>query len=86
MINDEDGSRLKVDGEDFMVFGMNWGYMPIGQNYTYDFWGKSDEMIKTALEKEMSLLRNMGVNVIASTRASRRGGWNTSTTNTASGP
>ncbi len=36
MINDEDGSRLKVDGEDFMVFGMNWGYMPIGQNYTYD--------------------------------------------------
>ena len=64
VVNDKDGSRLLVDGEEFMVLGMNWGYMPIGQNYTYDFWGKSDEFIIAALAKEMSLLKGMGVNVI----------------------
>jgi hypothetical protein len=47
-----------------MVFGMNWGYMPIGQNYSYDFWGKSDDFIKAALAREMSLMKAMGVNVI----------------------
>ena len=64
VISDHSGQRLQVDGQDFMVFGMNWGYMPIGQNYTYDFWGKPDDFIKTALEIEMSLLQDMGVNAI----------------------
>ena len=64
VVTDETGSRLQVGGRDFMVFGMNWGYMPIGQNYSYDFWGKPDAFIKAALEKEMSLLKDMGVNVI----------------------
>ena len=64
VVNDKDGSRLLVDGKEFMVLGMNWGYMPIGQNYTYDFWGKPDEIIIAALAKEMSLLKGMGVNVI----------------------
>jgi len=47
-----------------MVLGMNWGYMPIGQNYTYAFWDKPDDIIKAALAKEMSLLNAMGVNTI----------------------
>ena len=64
IVADDSGQRLQVDGRDFMVLGMNWGYMPIGQNYTYDFWGHSDDFIEAALEKEMSLLRGMGVNVI----------------------
>ncbi len=64
VVSDDSGHRLQVDGEDLMVFGMNWGYMPIGQNYNYDFFGHSDEMIKAALDKEMSLLQGMGVNVI----------------------
>ena len=64
VVTDESGSRLQVDGKDFMVLGMNWGYMPIGQNYSYDFWGKPDGMIRAALDKEMSLLKGMGVNVI----------------------
>ena len=25
VVTDDTGSRLQVDGEDFMVFGMNWG-------------------------------------------------------------
>ena len=43
-VNDASGSRLQVDGRDFMVFGMNWGYMPIGQNYTYDFWDQAGRL------------------------------------------
>jgi beta-galactosidase len=64
VITDGSGSRLQVDGRDFMVYGMNWGYMPIGQNYTYNLWTQSDEIIMAALAKEMPLLKAMGVNVI----------------------
>ena len=64
VVTDESGSRLQVDGRDFMVLGMNWGYMPIGQNYTYSLWNKSDDIIEAALAKEMSLLKAMGVNTI----------------------
>jgi hypothetical protein len=64
IIADDSGSRLQVDGKDFMVYGMNWGYMPIGENYTYDFWNKSDDIIEAALAKEMTLLKGMGVNTI----------------------
>ena len=61
---DKNGYVLLVDGKPTMVFGMNWGYMPIGENYTYDFWGKPDDFIIDALEDEMGLLKEMGVNVI----------------------
>ena len=64
VVKDASGQRLQVDGKDFMIFGMNWGYMPIGQNYSYDFWGQPDDMILAALAKEMPLLKNLGVNVI----------------------
>jgi len=64
VVTDRDGQKLQVDGEDYLVFGMNWGYMPIGQNYLYDFWGKPDDVIETALRKEMGLLQDMGVNSI----------------------
>ncbi len=44
---------------------MNWDYIPIGTNtVNARFWDKSDEIIKAGLDKEMSLLKNMGVNVI----------------------
>ncbi|MFH2054153.1 MAG: glycoside hydrolase family 2 TIM barrel-domain containing protein [bacterium] len=64
VIKDAAGMKLQVDGRDFMVFGMNWGYMPIGENYAYDFWGKPDEFIQQVLADEMPLLQNMGVNTI----------------------
>jgi hypothetical protein len=58
------GAKLQVAGRDFMVFGMNWDYIPIGQNYMYDFWKEPDDFIESALAREMPLLKNMGVNVI----------------------
>ncbi len=60
----QEGIRLVVDGKDFMVNGMNWDYFPIGTNYSYSLWNQSDDVIKSALDAEMSLLKNMGVNTI----------------------
>jgi hypothetical protein len=60
----EDGWRLLVDGEPFMVNGMNWDYFPIGTNFSYSLWNQSDDFIKKALDDEMSLLKNMNVNTI----------------------
>jgi beta-galactosidase len=64
VVTDAGGSRLQVDGRDFMVLGMNWDYFPIGQNYAYNFWGQSDAFIQAALDREMALLKSMGVNTI----------------------
>ncbi|MDU8885660.1 glycoside hydrolase family 2 TIM barrel-domain containing protein [Yeosuana sp. MJ-SS3] len=59
------GVKLVVNGEDFMINGMNWDYIPIGTNtVNADFWNKSDDVIKAGLDTEMSLLKNMNVNVI----------------------
>jgi hypothetical protein len=59
-----DGYRLEVGGKPFFVNGMNWDYFPIGTNYTYSLWNQSDDVIKAALDYEMPILKNMGVNVI----------------------
>ncbi|WP_334113443.1 glycoside hydrolase family 2 TIM barrel-domain containing protein [Paucihalobacter sp.] len=64
VVNNEDGMKLIVNGEDFMVNGMNWDYFPIGTNYSYSLWNQSDDFIKAALDTEMGLLKNMGVNSI----------------------
>lgn len=64
VVNNADGMRLVVNGEDFIINGMNWDYVPIGTNYSYNFWSKSDSFIKAALDTEMGLLKNMGVNTI----------------------
>ena len=64
VFSDEQGMKLVVNGKDFMVNGMNWDYVPIGENYAYSLWKQSDELIKAALDAEMSLLNNMGVNTI----------------------
>ncbi len=59
-----DGWRLRVNGEAFMVNGMNWDYFPIGTNYSYSLWNQSDDFVRQALDAEMSMLKNMGVNTI----------------------
>jgi hypothetical protein len=64
IISDAAGTKLQVDGRDFMVFGMNWGYMPIGENYLYNLWAKPDDFIETVLAREMPLLKDMGINAI----------------------
>ena len=65
VVKNEDGKTLKVNGKDFMINGMNWDYIPIGTNtVNAGFWKKSDDVIKAGLDADMSLLKNMNVNVI----------------------
>ena len=64
ILNNDKGIKLVVNGKDFMINGMNWDYFPIGTNYSYSLWQQSDAFIKAALDAEMSLLKNMGVNAI----------------------
>ena len=58
------GVKLSINGNDFMINGMNWDYFPIGTNYSYSLWQQSDDFIQAALDAEMPMLKNMGVNAI----------------------
>jgi hypothetical protein len=64
IISNKAGMKLLVDGKDFMINGMNWDYIPIGANYMYSLWKQPDDIIKAALDEEMLLLKNMGINAI----------------------
>ena len=64
VMKNSDGVKLVVNGNDFMINGMNWDYFPIGTNFNYSLWTQPDATIKAALDYEMSLLKNMGVNTI----------------------
>ncbi|MDG1039230.1 MAG: glycoside hydrolase family 2 TIM barrel-domain containing protein [Polaribacter sp.] len=64
ILRNDDGFKLVVNGEDFIINGMNWDYYPIGTNYSYSLWEQSDVIIKEALDAEMTLLKDMGVNTI----------------------
>jgi hypothetical protein len=64
LVEDETGVKMMVDGKPLMINGMNWDYFPIGTNFSYSLWSQPDDLIKAALDAEMSLLRNMGVNAI----------------------
>jgi len=60
----QDGLKLKVNGQDLIVNGMNWDYFPIGTNFNYSLWKQPEQVIQKALDDEMGLLKNMGVNTI----------------------
>lgn len=64
VVSNADGWKLKVNGKDFMVNGMNWDYFPIGTNFNYSLWNQPDDIVMSALDAEMGLLKNMGVNTI----------------------
>lgn len=64
VVRESNGFKVQVDGKDFMINGMNWDYFPIGTNYSYSLWNQPEEVIKGALDYEMSFLRGMGVNTI----------------------
>ncbi|MEO0575989.1 MAG: hypothetical protein AAF004_11035 [Pseudomonadota bacterium] len=62
----EDGWKLKVNGEDYYVKGVVWGYTPRGQNYTYNLWDKGDDYIRKVLDYDFGLMKAGGVNTIRS--------------------
>lgn len=64
IFRNNEGFKLLVNGENFIINGMNWDYYPIGTNYSYSLWEQPDVIIKEALDVEMKLLKDMGVNTI----------------------
>ena len=64
LVSDGSGTRLRVDGRDMMIQGVNWDYFPRGTTYNYNFWTEPDHIIEAALEREMSVLVAMGGNAI----------------------
>jgi hypothetical protein len=64
VVKKDNGVVLEVNGNGFMINGVNWDYFPIGTNFNYSLWKQSDDLIKAALDAEMSLLKNMGGNSI----------------------
>ena len=64
VLKNDSGIKLMVNEKPFMVNGMNWDYFPIGKNYEFILWNQSEEFIKKALDDEMSLLKDLGVNAI----------------------
>ena len=45
IVKNTDGTKLVVDGRDFMINGMNWDYVPIGTDVTNaNFYKQSDDV------------------------------------------
>ncbi|MBT8421511.1 MAG: hypothetical protein KJP03_00160, partial [Gammaproteobacteria bacterium] len=65
-VKGEDGWTLQVNGNDFFIKGMVWGYTPRNENYNYNLWGQSDEFVKSVLDYEFGLMSAAGVNAIRS--------------------
>jgi len=63
---DDNGWKLQVNGRDYYVKGVVWGYSPRNQNYTYNLWGKSDDFIRKVLDYDFGLMKAAGVNTIRS--------------------
>ena len=64
MVSSPEGCRMMVDDKPLFLNGMNWDYFPVGTNYAYELWQQPEDIILAALDNEMTLLKNMGVNVI----------------------
>ncbi len=64
VVNTSEGWKMTIDGDPTIINGMNWDYFPRGTNYSYSLWNQSPELIKKALDEEMGMLKNMGVNAI----------------------
>ena len=57
VVKNSDGMKLVVNGEDFMINGMNWDYIPIGKNtVNANFWKNPDDVIKAGLDTEMEVV------------------------------
>ena len=63
---DQDGWRLLVNGQDYYVKGVVWGYSPRGENYAYDLWGEPDDLVRAVLDYEFTLMKTAGINAIRS--------------------
>lgn len=65
-VKDSNGWKLKVNGKDFFVKGVVWGYSPRYENFNYNLWDKSESYIKKVLDHDFGMMKKAGVNAIRS--------------------
>jgi hypothetical protein len=63
---DQKGWKLLVNGKDYYVKGVVWGYTPIGESYAYNLWEYPEAYIMKVLDYECALMKNAGINTIRS--------------------
>ena len=63
---DENGWKLQVNGEDYFVKGVVWGYTPRNENFSYNLYAESDDFIKKVLDYDFGLMKAAGVNTVRS--------------------
>lgn len=61
---DTKGWKLKVDGNDFYIKGMVWGYTPRGENYTFNLWSQPEAKIRKVLDYDFGLMKKANINAI----------------------
>jgi len=64
VLNEAGGAKLQVNGHDFLVKGVVWGYNPIGTNYSYSLWKQPRAFIERVLASQMTTLKKAGINAI----------------------
>ena len=47
--DDVNGMKLIANGKELVINGMNWDYIPRGENYTYSLWRQPEATIKACL-------------------------------------
>jgi len=65
-VKDAKGWKLQVNGSDYFVKGMVWGYTPIGENHAYGLWSYPDEHIKKVIDRDFRMMKAAGVNTVRS--------------------
>jgi hypothetical protein len=65
-VKHENGWKLQVNGADYYIKGMVWGYTPKGANYSYDLWSQDDDFIQKVLDYDFGLMKAAGVNTVRS--------------------
>ena len=57
---------MLVDGKPLLVRGMTWDIVPPGHNHKYNeaFWKKPEAFIRRLVDRDMGLMKRMGVNLI----------------------
>jgi len=65
-VKEAGGWKLQVNGEDYFIKGVVWGYSPRGQNYSYGLFNESDDFIRKVLDYEFGLMKEAGINTIRS--------------------
>ena len=63
---DESGWKLLVNGNDYYIKGVVWGYTPRGQNYSYNLYAESDDFIRKVLDYDFGMMKAAGVNTVRS--------------------